>query len=136
MGFRGRGEWRVAMFFVAEKDHSWSRGPHPAFIEQTIAAEPLKAGGGLASRRFTGIVLQTDHADLDRLRVSIRKPSLASLEMAADRTLGIVIVITLVGGYAPIERLLVTHLDPGIRIGIARIADQAGVSKRNLFNRI
>ena len=62
----------------------------------------------MAGRRFTGIELQAEHADLERLRVAIRKPSLASLEVAADRTLGIVIVITLVGGYAPIERLLVS----------------------------
>ena len=62
---------RSARFQAGQTSSSRAPGPHPAFIEHTIAAEPLEAGGGLASCRFTGIELQTNRADLERLGMSL-----------------------------------------------------------------
>ena len=67
--------------------------------------------------------------------MSVRESRHTTPAVAADRALGIVIVITQVGGHAPIERLLVAHLDPVVRIALARVADQARVGKRKLLNR-
>ena len=58
------------------------------------------------------------------------KSSNASFEVAADGALWIVIVITLVGRHAPIERLLFAHLDPIVRIALEPIANEAGAGKR------
>src|SRR5438445_7437645 len=81
-------------------------GPHPTRIVQAIATEPLNARGrppvgGLARKK-----LQADRADFERFRMPVRKSSKASVEVAADGALWIVIVITLVGRHSPIKRLL------------------------------
>ena len=62
------------------------------------------------------------------------KSSHASFDVAPDGALWIVIVVTLVGGHAPIERLLFAHLDPIVRIALERVANQAGVGKGKLLH--
>src|SRR5437667_4027796 len=109
-------------------------GPHPTLIIPAIPTEPFSARGRLAVRGLARKELPTDHADFERLRMPVRKSSHPSFEVAPGGALWIVIVITQVGGHAPIERLLFTHLDPIVRIALERVANQAGVGKRKLLH--
>src|SRR5437016_2296652 len=109
-------------------------GPHPTLIIPAIPTEPFNARGRLAVRGLARKELQADRADFERLRMPVCKSGNASLEVAADGALWIVIVITLVGRHPPIERLLIAHLDPIVRIALERIANEAGVGKRKFLH--
>src|SRR5436309_204187 len=78
-------------------------GPPPTLIIPAIATEPLKARGRLAVGGLARKELQADRADFERFRVPVCKSGKASVDVAADGALGIVIVPTLVGRHASIE---------------------------------